>query len=222
MASLVNSPNILKNYHQSFQALSKNSGERTTTTHSMRPALPWYPPSIYGSSSRQSPEDSSKISSQTCSLPRHLNLAPMRSFYFLCKRGQVVPPESGWTPMEPIQEPQPTVNGLHRKLDMAEGGIISEMKHHPKQTAQDAAQKAKEMAKLKTDSGKQEGPWNSDQNPGKRRKDAWESKWNIPWAEVACPAHAGLASDPNSGFQGGESPGTVVDGEAKTGPGSGC
>lgn len=48
--------------------------------------------------------------------------------------------------MDPIQMPQSTMDEPHSRMDTAKGSI-SELKDHPEEIAQDAAQRAKKMGK---------------------------------------------------------------------------
>lgn len=81
------------------------------------------------------------------SLSSDLNLDSIRSFHFLCKEKT-----SGASRirlnihMDPIQMPQSTMDEPHSRMDTAKGSI-SELKDHPEEIAQDAAQRAKKMGK---------------------------------------------------------------------------
>lgn len=57
-----------------------------------------------------------------------------------------MPPESGWIHMDPIQRPQTTMDEPHSRMGTAKGSI-SELKDHPEEIAQFAAQRGKKMGK---------------------------------------------------------------------------
>lgn len=125
-----------------------------------------------------------------------------------------MPPESAWSHMDPIQEPQPIMDEPHSRLDTPERSI-SELKDDHVEIAQDVVQRAKEIGKQKAGSEeRQEGPRNFTQNSRGRREDGREWKRSIlqAGAITSCSNKHEIVSDPPSRLQGGESPQIVVEG----------